>query len=85
MIFLSQPDKNILRIAVQSLGSPLWPTATSQGEASNSVAHCLNWFLICLRALMRSAFATCLVTVPSHLFEVRIMKCNLFTICPPRS
>ncbi|XP_063233195.1 elongator complex protein 4 [Bacillus rossius redtenbacheri] len=49
----------VLRIAVASLGSPLWGRSPAD----------LQLFLYCLRALLRSAYAVCLLTVPAHLFR----------------
>lgn len=62
------PEKrNILRIGIHSLGSPLW------GEnggltASDNYDPSLPRFLLGLRAILRTSFAVCLITVPTHLF-----------------
>jgi len=59
--------RNILRIALHSVGSPLWGEnggLTADNEYDPSLAK----FLIGLRATLRSAFAVCVVTVPTHLF-----------------
>ncbi|GAB1607936.1 elongator complex protein 4-like [Argonauta hians] len=67
-----QPDKhNILRIAVPSLGSPLWgDLKTSESDGVLSIVDTeLPRFLLALRALLRSAFAVAMVTVPSLLME----------------
>ncbi|KAJ9584184.1 hypothetical protein L9F63_021481 [Diploptera punctata] len=56
----ANPEKrNLMRIAVLSLGSPLWAPTESD----------LARFCYCLRALVRSAYAICLITVPSHLYQ----------------
>ncbi|XP_069679227.1 elongator complex protein 4 [Periplaneta americana] len=61
----SNPEKrNILRIAVHSLSSPLWSEETQGSQFSDLVL-----FLYCLRSLLRSAYAVCMLTVPSHLFQ----------------
>nr|CAD7197281.1 unnamed protein product [Timema douglasi] len=58
------PEKrNILRVAVHSLGSPLWRANQQRSD--------LTLFLYCLRSLLRSSLAVCVVTVPSHLFQAR--------------
>ena len=58
---LANPVKrNLLRIAILSLGSPLWAQNSSD----------LPLFCYCLRAMLRSAYAVCLITVPSHLCQV---------------
>ncbi len=58
--------RNILRIGLQSLGSPLW---LDEGGVSDS-SHSLLQFLHCLRALLRRAYAVAMVTVPTHLMKV---------------
>eukprot|EP00112_Aurelia_sp_Birch-Aquarium-sp1_P024770 Seg798.3 transcript_id=Seg798.3/GoldUCD/mRNA.D3Y31 product="Elongator complex protein 4" protein_id=Seg798.3/GoldUCD/D3Y31 len=69
----TQPEKRILRIAVQSLGSPLWPTFDKSADSMTS----LTWFLLALRAILRSAFAVCVVTIPTHLFEDPVLTRHL--------
>jgi elongator complex protein 4 len=71
--------RNILRIAIHSLGSPLW------GEnggitPSDDYNPALLRFLLGLRALMRSAYAACVITIPTHLFcdEVYVHKLERF-------
>lgn len=71
--------RNILRIAIHSLGSPLW------GEnggitPTDDYNPALLRFLLGLRALMRSAYAACVITIPTHLFcdEVYIHKLERF-------
>lgn len=67
-----KPEKrNILRIALQSVGSPLW-SDLSLSDIKNSYAEMditLPRFLIALRFLLRSAFAVAMITVPSHIFH----------------
>lgn len=53
--------KNLLRICIQSLGSPLW---YSENFSANI---CL--FLTLLKALVRHSLAICCLTVPTHLFQ----------------
>jgi elongator complex protein 4 len=59
--------RNILRIALHSIGSPLWG---ENGGLTSSDRYdpALLRFLLALRAVLRSAYATCVITVPSHLF-----------------
>ncbi|XP_076315140.1 elongator complex protein 4-like isoform X2 [Tachypleus tridentatus] len=65
----SNPDEpNILRINIHSLGSPLWRT-NGGSERSSSLDSPMFKFLHLLRALLRSAYAVCVVTVPSHLIQ----------------
>lgn len=52
------PPPTILRIALHSIGSPLW-------SAPRAAPHSLHRFLHSLRALLRSSYATCVLTLPS--------------------
>lgn len=56
----SKISKNILRVAIQSLGSPLW--------WNENFANDLCLFLLVLKALIRNSIAICCITVPTHLF-----------------
>ena len=62
-IFLFQQNV-IHRIAVESLGSPLWLQDTT-GTATD-----LTCFLHRLRGIVREANAVAFITVPTHLFQV---------------
>ncbi|CAI9740666.1 complex 4-like [Octopus vulgaris] len=67
-----QPEKhNVLRIAIPSLGSPLWGNLkTSESDGLLSIVDTdLLRFLLALRAILRSSFAVCMVTVPSLIME----------------
>lgn len=59
---------NVMRLAVHSLASPLWGWEFSQQEKEHQWQG-LTTFMYGLRALVRSSFSVCLVTVPSHLFH----------------
>lgn len=55
--------------AIHSLGSPLW------GENGGLTVDdhydpTLPRFLLALRAILRGAFAACIITMPTHLFCV---------------
>lgn len=54
-------DKNLLRVAIQSLGSPLWWNEQFSSDL------CL--FLTLLKSLIRHSLSVCCITVPSHLFK----------------
>jgi hypothetical protein len=56
--------RNVLRIGIQSLGSPVWPMTDG---------YSLPRFLLALRGLVRSALAVCVITMPTHLIEVRTL------------
>ncbi|XP_003412348.1 elongator complex protein 4 isoform X3 [Loxodonta africana] len=61
-------QKNILRIGIQNLGSPLWGDDICCTEnCSNS--HSLTKFLYVLRGLLRTSLSVCVITVPSHLIQ----------------
>ncbi|XP_003383049.1 PREDICTED: elongator complex protein 4-like [Amphimedon queenslandica] len=56
-------QKTILRIAIQSIGSPLWL------EDANSDSLALTQFLHSLRCLLHTANAVAMITIPTHLFQ----------------
>ncbi|XP_006753999.1 PREDICTED: elongator complex protein 4 [Myotis davidii] len=61
-------QKNILRIAIQSLGSPLWgDDVCCTGNCDNS--HSLTKFLYILRGLLRTSLSACLITQPTELIQ----------------
>lgn len=70
---------NVMRVAVHSLASPLWGWEFSHHERENKW-HQLTTFLFMLRALMRSSFSVCLVTVPTHLFVDPALLLRLQTL-----
>ncbi|XP_022781811.1 elongator complex protein 4-like isoform X3 [Stylophora pistillata] len=59
-------NRTILRIVLHGLGSPLWGEEEHTG---NEINPTLTRFLFQLRATLRSSFAVCFVTVPTHLFQ----------------
>uniref|UniRef100_A0A2K5QB65 Elongator complex protein 4 n=1 Tax=Cebus imitator TaxID=2715852 RepID=A0A2K5QB65_CEBIM len=61
-------QKNILRIGIQNLGSPLWGDdicCTENGDSS----HSLTKFLYVLRGLLRTSLSVCIITMPTHLIQ----------------
>ncbi|XP_043825829.1 LOW QUALITY PROTEIN: elongator complex protein 4 [Dromiciops gliroides] len=61
-------QKNILRIGIQSLGSPLWGDDICCDDAPEHM-HSLTRFLYVLRGLLRMSLSACIITVPSHLIQ----------------
>ncbi|XP_060032624.1 elongator complex protein 4 [Erinaceus europaeus] len=61
-------QRNILRIGIQSLGSPLWGDDICCTENCKS-SHCLMKFLYVLRGLLRTSLSVCIITVPTHLLQ----------------
>jgi elongator complex protein 4 len=60
--------RTILRVGIHSLGSPMWlPPRDSFHVMSES--RDLDMFIFCLRALVRSAFAVAVITIPTHLYH----------------
>ncbi|XP_065846056.1 elongator complex protein 4-like [Oscarella lobularis] len=57
----SVEKRNVLRIGIHSLGSPLW------SDMTNKIS--ILRFLYRLRGLVRSSYAVALVTIPTHLFR----------------
>lgn len=77
----SQTEKrNILRIAIHSLGSPLWGENGGVAE-DDHYDPSLPRFLLALRAILRSAFAACVITMPTHLFCDRVYVRKLERLC----
>ncbi|XP_040351469.1 elongator complex protein 4 isoform X1 [Herpailurus yagouaroundi] len=60
-------QKNILRIGIQNLGSPLWGDDICCMENGNS--HSLTKFLYVLRGLLRTSLSACMITMPTHLIQ----------------
>ncbi|XP_045146972.1 elongator complex protein 4 isoform X2 [Echinops telfairi] len=61
-------QKNILRIGIQNLGSPLWGDDICCTENCDN-NHNLTKFLYVLRGLLRNSLSACIITVPSHLIQ----------------
>lgn len=57
----TQKNKNLLRIVINSLGSPLW----YQEHFASDVCK----FLALLKVLVRNSLSSCLLTIPTHLFK----------------
>lgn len=62
------PERTILRIALHSLGSPLWWDENSSEGIDTLTSLCR--FLHALRGLLRNSLAVAVVTMPTHLLEV---------------
>lgn len=63
-------NKNILRIAIQSIGSPVWMAKDCEGDLHSDYGCDLLKFIYCLRVMLRNTNAVVFMTVPTHLFEV---------------
>ncbi|XP_053418839.1 elongator complex protein 4 isoform X2 [Nycticebus coucang] len=61
-------QKNILRIGIQSLGSPLWGDDIFCTENCDN-SHSLTKFLYVLRGLLRTSLSVCIITMPTHLIQ----------------
>lgn len=73
-------NKNVLRISIQSLGSPIWMSMDCDDESHSTYGQDLIKFLYCLRVLLRNTNAVAFITIPSHLFDDdRIMKRLLYS------
>ncbi|KAJ8980744.1 hypothetical protein NQ317_011393 [Molorchus minor] len=67
--------RSVLRIGIHSLGSPMWLPHRKSLHSINSTRD-LDMFIFCLRALVRSAYAIAVITVPTHLYhEVSLDRC----------
>ena len=66
-------QRNVLRIALHSLGSPLWLDDRGSWDPSSPFPPpplTLTQFLHSLRALLRRAYGVAMVTIPTHLMQV---------------
>ncbi len=63
-------------VGVHSLGSGLWGDEGGLHPDTGRPDPSLCRFLYALRALLRTAFCTCVITMPTHLFQV--------STCAPR-
>uniref|UniRef100_A0A2K6GR09 Elongator complex protein 4 n=1 Tax=Propithecus coquereli TaxID=379532 RepID=A0A2K6GR09_PROCO len=61
-------QKNILRIGIQNLGSPLWGDDVCCTETCDN-SHSLTKFLYLLRGLLRTSLSACIITMPTHLIQ----------------
>ncbi|KAL5516573.1 hypothetical protein EMCRGX_G001946 [Ephydatia muelleri] len=60
---------NVLRVAIESIGSALWLEEGGGVTAEGSIATALPRFLHSLRGTCRASYAVAMVTVPVHLFQ----------------
>ncbi|XP_011360849.1 elongator complex protein 4 isoform X1 [Pteropus vampyrus] len=61
-------QKNILRIGIQNLGSPLWGDDVCCTENCDN-SYSLTKFLYILRGLLRTSLSACIITMPTHLIQ----------------
>ncbi|XP_040835974.1 elongator complex protein 4 isoform X3 [Ochotona curzoniae] len=61
-------QKNILRLGLQSVGSPLWGDDICCTENCDS-SRSLTKFLYILRGLLRTSLSACVITMPTHLIQ----------------
>ncbi|XP_075972796.1 elongator complex protein 4 [Anticarsia gemmatalis] len=74
-------NSNVLRISIQSLGSPVWMAMDCEQEQDGSFGQDLIKFMYCLRVILRDTNAIAFVTIPSHLFDDdHIMNRLLYSI-----
>lgn len=65
-----EPNKHsLLRLAIHSLGSPLWVNSKCGESTDAAIKKDLPRFLLYLRSLLRESYALAVVTVPCHLFQ----------------
>ncbi|CAH1787088.1 unnamed protein product [Owenia fusiformis] len=75
----TQIEKHVMRIGIQSLGSPQW-RETRLGSETSADKSMLK-FLYALRSLVRSSFATCVLTVPTQLFQDEVFTSHIERLC----
>lgn len=62
-------QKNILRISIHSLGSPLWSENGGVKLNGEGYDQSLIQFFLSLRAKLRSSLAVAMITLPAYLFN----------------
>lgn len=67
---------NVMRLGLHSLGSPLWGCEFGLLEKDHQWQNLTSFFYL-LRALVRTSYSVCMVTVPSHLFADPALICRL--------
>ncbi|XP_033753392.1 elongator complex protein 4-like [Pecten maximus] len=77
----AQEKRNILRIGIHSLGSPQWGENGGFRDNHEDFEYSLPRFLLALRSVLRTAFAVCMVTVPTHLFQSAAFVSRLERLC----
>lgn len=65
----SEGRKNVLRISIDSLGSPLWTSGTLNKHRDNIDYKDMVKFMYFLRSLVCNTNAVAYVSVPTHLFD----------------
>ncbi|XP_045049986.2 elongator complex protein 4 isoform X2 [Desmodus rotundus] len=73
---MEKKQKNILRIGIQSLGSPLWGDDVCCTEHCDS-SHSLTKFLYILRGLLRASLSACIITMPTHLIQNKAITARI--------
>ncbi|ESO91550.1 hypothetical protein LOTGIDRAFT_121862 [Lottia gigantea] len=74
-------DTNILKIAIHSLGSPLWDENGGLKDDGKGLDSALPRFLLALRSLLRTSFSVGLITIPTHLFQEECFIRRIEKLC----
>ncbi|KAM7085802.1 elongator complex protein 4 isoform 2-T2 [Molossus nigricans] len=72
-------QKNILRLGIQNLGSPLWGDDVCCTESSEN-SHGLTHFLYVLRGLLRTSLSACIITMPTHLIQNKAIIARIINL-----
>lgn len=75
----TQSSNVVHRIALRSIGSPLWLQDTT---ATAAFATDLTSFIHIFRAIVRRSDAVGLITIPTHLFQVNTQYISPLTYYP---
>ncbi|XP_023218826.1 elongator complex protein 4-like [Centruroides sculpturatus] len=70
-------QRNILRIAIHSLGSPYWKEEYSKERWETDILR----FLYLLKSMMRSAFSVAVISVPVNLLQNHVLLERMRLIC----
>eukprot|EP00040_Diaphanoeca_grandis_P011543 m.59247 g.59247 ORF g.59247 m.59247 type:complete len:401 (-) comp22677_c0_seq2:697-1899(-) len=57
-------DRSVLRLVIESIGSPMWPSSSAS----------MLRLIVKLRGLIRGAYAVCLLTTPGYLLQPSVMN-----------
>lgn len=82
----AEESKNVLRVGINSIGSPYWQRFDKCESNYANEGKSLLKFVYSLRAIVRSTCTVVLLTIPTHLYKVlnllvkHLLKIILFNI-----
>ncbi|GIY73343.1 elongator complex protein 4 [Caerostris extrusa] len=67
---------NIMRLAITSLGSPLWNSGSEKNQEVSIIR-----FLYLLKGLLRTSFAVAVITMPSYILQNQVFRSRVRQVC----